>query len=78
MRDSKGGNGIVTLPTGERSEKGRGQLRRGEPVRGADRAGHAFDDGDYLHPLNRGCLLGQAVMLALAIGGAAWIFIQFV
>jgi len=71
-------NGRITLPTGERSKRGRALLRRDKPVRGADRAGHAFDDGDYLHPLNRGCLLGQAVMLALAIGGAAWIFIQFV
>jgi len=65
----------MTLPTGERSKRGRALLRRGEPVRdvsGVDQAGQAFDDGDYLHPLNRGCL-GQAVMLALVIIGAvAW------
>lgn len=65
-------NERITLPTGERSEKGREQLRRGKSVRGADRAGQTFDDGDYLHPLNRGCL-GQVVMLALVIVGvAAW------
>jgi len=70
-------NERITLPTGERSKKGREQLRRDKPVRGADQAGHAFDDDDYRHPLNRGCF-GQAVMLALAIGGAVWTFIQFV
>jgi len=75
MRDSKGGNGIVTLPTGERSEKGRGQLRRGEPVRGVDQVGQSFDDDDFRHPLNRGCL-GQAVMLVLIVGGMA--FLRFI
>jgi len=68
-------NGRITLPTGERSKRGRALLRRDKPVRdvsGIDQAGQTFDDGDYLHPLNRGCL-GQVVMLALVIVGvAAW------
>lgn len=68
-------NDRMTVPTGERSKRGRALLRRGKPVRdvsGVDQAGQTFDDDDYLHPLNRGCL-GQAVMLALVIIGAvAW------
>jgi len=66
----------VTLPTGERSEKGRTLLRHGETVRGergVDQAGQSYDDSDNIHPLNRGCL-GQIVVIALIIiGMARWL-----
>ncbi len=68
----------MTLPTGERSKRGRALLRRDKPVRGVsgvDQAGQTFDDDDYLHPLNKGCL-GQAVMLFLVIVGVAAWFIR--
>lgn len=71
-------NDRVALPTGERSAEGQRRLRQDKPVRGVkgvDQAGQSFDDDDFRHPLNRGCL-GQAVMLVLIVGGMA--FLRFI